>query len=72
MISNYPTFDRDEIRKKLQKALGDLMKGGTRPEHIAVSMGLGYPTIKNWISGRRTPKIHTIQHLEQLYRIQIL
>lgn len=66
------TFPRDEVEKKLKDAIAYLKNDGTRPEQIAAAMEVSFNTVKNWLSGRRVPKIPTVRRLEQVYGMKIL
>ncbi len=63
---------RDDISSHLRKAINDLRDDGHRAEDIAAAMEVSYNTVKNWITGRRVPKIPTVRRLEQLYGMKIL
>lgn len=62
---------RDEIKRRLQAALTKYAKEKS-PEWIAVKMEVRYPTIMNWMTGRRVPKNPAIRQFEHLSGLKVL
>jgi transcriptional regulator with XRE-family HTH domain len=66
-------FNRDETRQKVMAGLKNLVKErGVSPEAIAMNLSMSYPTVKNWMAGRRIPKPPIIWRIEETWRIKIL
>lgn len=67
-------MSRDEIKKKLPAFLKQLCltkrkesKRRITPEYIADCVGVSYNEVKNWMAGRRIPRVPTVAHLENLF-----
>lgn len=63
---------RDDLERRVRKAVDDLREDGHRAEEIAAAMEVSYNTVKNWITGRRVPKVPTVRRMEQIYGMKIL
>lgn len=65
-------FERNTIAHRVKETLATLREKGTRAEDVAVAMEVSYNTVKNWLVGRRVPKLPTVRRMEQIYGIRIL
>lgn len=63
---------RSQISKSLKLALRILQNRGFRPEDIASAMNVSYNSIKSWEAGRRFPRVTTLRHMENVFKMRIL
>jgi len=64
--------EKTQIKKRLQKAIRELIRRYHGKEGAAIAVHTKYPSINNWLYGRTVPSEPVLRKIEEVSGVKIL